>query len=126
MDVKISGSDISINNGNIDNSIVVNGDNIGAITTGYKNSVIVSNSNSINWSGLQADLNSLNAIIQMLADGKVKNDLQNTSAELQNAVDKKDESSVWSTLKKAGKSTLDFIKTLSLQVLPSLILKKFG
>lgn len=121
------GGNISINNGNIDNSIVINGDNAAPIVTGRDNHVVnISNNSSIDWNGLQSDLQTLNGMISDLAEGQKKSDLQATSASLQNAVNIKNESAVWSTLKRAAKGTLDFIKTLSLQVLPSLILKKFG
>lgn len=121
------GGNISINNGNIDNSIVINGDNAAPIVTGRDNHVVnISNNSSIDWNALQSDLQTLNGMISDLAEGQKKSDLQATSASLQNAVNTKNESAVWSTLKRAAKGTLDFIKTLSLQVLPSLILKKFG
>lgn len=134
MDVKIvrpydCGGDISINNGQISNDIIINGsgNTFGAIITGRDNHVVnISNNSSIDWNGLQSDLQALNGMISDLAEGQKKSDLQATSASLQNAVNTKNESAVWSTLKRAAKGTLDFIKTLSLQVLPSLILKKFG
>ena len=118
----------SINNGDKsykNNSVTVYG-SAKNINTG-DNATFQDNSKSeIDWEGLQSDLNSLYQKVSRINDDTLRVDVCDTADELQNAVKNKDESAVRSTLKRAATGTLDFIKTLSLQVLPSLILKKYG
>lgn len=119
---------ISINNGDIsykNNSVTVYG-SAKNINTG-DNATFQDNSKSeIDWEGLQSDLNSLYQKVSRINDDTLRVDVCDTADELQNAVNTKNESAVRSTLKRAATGTLDFIKALSLQVLPSLILKKYG
>lgn len=124
--IKANRSNVNINGDNIDNSVVVNGDNHGTIVSGRNNNSTTYSGNHFDWNGLQNDILTLQRHADLLAEGNLKSDLQSTAQDLQSAVDKHDESSVWSSLKKAGQGTLDFIKTISVQVLPQLILKKFG
>lgn len=124
--LKANQSNININGDNIDNSIVVHGDNHGNIVSGKGNNIITCNGASIDWNGLQSDIYRLQQHANLLAEGSLKSDVQSTAQSLQSAVDSHDESSVWNTLKKAGQGTLNFIKDISMQVLPQLILKKFG
>ena len=126
MEWKANNSSININNGNIDNSIVVNGDNHGDIVSGERNNIIKYNGNNFDWNGLQNDILRIKNVAAQFAEGDIKSNLQTAAQDLQSAVDKRDESLVWKTLKNAGMGTLDLMKTIAVQVLPQLILKKFG
>lgn len=119
---------ISVNNGNIsykNNSVTVHGSARNISTGDY--ATFQDNSRSeIDWDGLQSDVIELYKEAARSSDNGLRENLSDTADALQTAVDKKDESSVQSVLSRVAEGTLDFIKTLGLQVLPSLILKKFG
>lgn len=110
----------------VDNSVMVNGDNHAPIVTGSGNVVSYSQTSQVfDWDGLQSDINLLNNFIaDFLDDGEKKQNVQATVDELQMASDQRNESAVMTALKKAGKTTLDLILSITREVLPALIMQK--
>ena len=105
---------------------MVNGDNHAPIVTGSGNVVSYSQTSQVfDWDGLQSDINLLNNFIaDFLDDGEKKQNVQATVDELQMASDQRNESAVMTALKKAGKTTLDLILSITREVLPALIMQK--